>query len=297
MLYTYPIKVELASKYDYVKDIHSRMSIWFDEHFYDENRDDYTCFRYLYLIYHMLARVKHFFFKFEDYDNYAQFAASTIYMRFIRKQENGERIKSVLNYAKKTANPLKVMYQNAEFRNVVDVNKDPKSDITLVKNYLRDNVQSQYNDGLSEDVCEMFKTIPYMIKKALTESPYRSDSVEYRRIYVSCLITLLKSFTLSNKNIIKLKKAKEDNINISDETICKMYNKEREYSTSVWRLSPSMGNYIQLITNKVRKMISEEMSEIKSSYTIDDDTLDAILMSAWECVNTNDVNDGEDYNA
>ena len=45
MLYSYPTKVELAPKYDYVKDIHSRMSIWFDEHFYDENRDDYTCFR------------------------------------------------------------------------------------------------------------------------------------------------------------------------------------------------------------------------------------------------------------
>ena len=84
------------------------MSKYFDENFWSDNTNDDLCYKYLYLIFDMLAHTKSMFHLYSDYQNFALFSATTIYMRFLKKKKNGQpRVKSVLNYCKATVKHLK----------------------------------------------------------------------------------------------------------------------------------------------------------------------------------------------
>lgn len=56
-----------------------------------------------------------------------------------------------------------------------------------------------------------------------------------------------------------------------------------------------MGNYIQVLTNQIRKKIVKDIDEVRYAYTLSDDTISAILSSAWDGTNhkENDKNDQE----
>ncbi len=280
----------LYSKPDNLK--YTDLCIFFDENFYSDNRDDDTCYKYMYLIYYMLACKKKYFHKFQDYENYAIFAASTIYMRFIKKQQNGERIKSLLNYAKATCYPLKVMFQRNEFRESFD-EEHSNIEPSMIQESLKASIQSQYNYGLEDAIVEVFNNIPHFIREEISRTPYKTDVIMSKRIYISCLITLLKSFTLSNNNQSKLNKRIESGT-ANQELLVKLFNREREYSTTVWRLDESMGDYIQLLANKIRIRIQKELKEARNSFALDDTTLEAILMTAWEGTNHSSGNDFEE---
>lgn len=238
MLYSRPSKVampelpENIEKFNKAKDIHSKMSIYFDENFYSEHRNEENCYKYMYLIYYMLVCKAKYFKNFSDCDEYAQFAANTIYMRFLKKQANGERIKSILNYAKSTLYPLKVMYQNETFRIVFPNGKNDEGVNSLLQETMRQYVQNQYNDDMENDILEVFANIPYYIKEAISKTPYKNNRLMCRRLTISCLLTLLKSFTLSNESLEKLKAREEKGLN-NDEVLFKMFNKERETSTTL----------------------------------------------------------------
>ena len=76
MLYSRPTKVaspklpENIAKFEKAKDIHSKMAIYFDENFYSNERDDENCYKYMYLIYYMLACKNKYFASYSDYDGY-----------------------------------------------------------------------------------------------------------------------------------------------------------------------------------------------------------------------------------
>ena len=296
MLFSRPSRVaspslpENIEKFNKAKDIHSKMSIYFDENFYSDHRNDENCYRYMYLIYYMLACKKKYFRNYNDYDEYAQFATNIIYLRFIKKQLEGERIKSVLNYIKSTLYPLKVMYQNATFRNVI-VEDDMVNSST--QEMMRQYVQEQYNDGIDEDIVAIFKDIPHYVSDAIKNTPYKYDKIMYRRLKISCLLTLLKSFTLSSEHIKRLEARKEKGLN-NTEVLYKMFNKERETSTTLWKLNESMGNYVQVLSNQIRKRIMREIEEIRQSYTLSNEALDSILMTAWDGTNMNDTDNNKE---
>lgn len=280
MLYSRPTKVaspelpENIEKFNKAKNIHTKMSIYFDENFYSDHRNDENCHKYIYLIYYMLACQAKYFHKYDDYDEYAQFAANTIYMRFLKKWNQGERVKSVLNYAKSTMYPLKVMYQNTNFGTVSPVNE-------LNQDMLKEHIQSQYNEGMEEDILSVFSNIAYYVNETINNTPYKYDKIVSKRLKISCLLTLLKSFTLSKENMSKIKEKQEKGLK-NDEMLYKMFNKERETSTTTWRVDPSMGAYVQVLANQVRKKIIKDINEIRGSYMLSGETLDAILSTAWD---------------
>lgn len=290
MLYSRPKVVampelpENIEKWKKAKDIHSKMAIYFDENFYSEKRNDNNCYRYMYLIYYMLACGKKYFHNYEDYDEYAQFAATTIYIRFLKKLENGERIKSILNYAKSTLYPLKVMYQNDSFRTVVDEEHDPRYNSVSFQQMLRDNIQAQYyKDELDKYIVDVFKEIPRMIKERILLTPYKQDKLMVKKIYMSCLLSFLSSITLSNESLERINNKLVNNLyGVSEDYICKLYNRERESGVILWKLDESMKDFIQVLVNSIRRDIFKEIEESKGSLTLGDNILDAILYSAWE---------------
>lgn len=257
------------------------LCIFFDENFWLENRNDEECYRILYLLYYMLACKKKYFASFKQYDEYAQLAANMIFMRFEKKKKAGLKVKSVLNYVKSTLYAQKVAYQNAEFRDTLSPD-DSRAEGVI--NMMREQVQQTYNEGMIDDIIDVFCDIPEMVRHMIQSTPYKNDPVMSRRIYISCLITLIKGFTLNNDDVERLKTREEKDLD-NTEVVIKMFNKERETSTTVWRLDSTMGPYIQVLANKIRKKIVQELSDVRASYTLNDEIIDAILSTAWEGVN------------
>lgn len=249
---------------------------YFDDTFYTKERDDEKCYRAMYLIYYMLACKKQYFRTYEDYDRFAQFAATTIYIRFMKKQEKGERIKSLLNYAKASVYPLSLMYKKQEY-NETNIAKEDPSLLWTYQLKMRELVQDQCNDGLQEDTIESFKGIPAMIREVLDETPYRDDKIAYMRLYKSCLITLIKSFTLGSYSEAVVEKRNERDMNISPEFLLKIFKREQEGALTLWRLESDMKDYVDLLVKKIMKKMMNEIYDVEQSYALSVDTLDNIL--------------------
>lgn len=274
------------------------MCIFFDKNFYSDMRDDETCYKYMYLIYHMLACKKRFFHNYEDYDLFAQYAATTIYTRFLKKEADGApRIKSILNYAKKTVYPLKVMYQKQEYKNIVNSELDDGIDSVMIENHMKDTIQQQYDEGLEEAVQDVLRQIPYYVIEVINNTPYSNNKLMKRKLYISCVISLLKSVVLSTYNIDRLKKRELKDSPIGIELLRKMYTQERENSITLWKLDDSMVDYVKVLTNLIRKRIVEEIVETRKSFLLSTEMMDAVLMSAWDSkthsANTEDSEDME----
>jgi hypothetical protein len=78
----------------------------------------------------------------------------------------------------------------------------------------------------------------------------------------------------------------------TENTAFKMLEKEKEVSMIVWRLDDSLTNYVEMLTNKVRKKFGRDLLEIKKLYELPEEDLNAIMMSAY---NT-DPNDNNEEN-
>ena len=84
MTYNRPDKVYLPPEYDNkAKNIYTRMALYFDLFIYSDKRDDTLLYQYLYHIIYMLACRKKYFVSWEDYDNFALYMATKVYMRYI----------------------------------------------------------------------------------------------------------------------------------------------------------------------------------------------------------------------
>lgn len=208
------------------------MCIFFDENFYSPYRDDEKCYKYLYLIYYMLACKKKYFHKFEEYDSFAIFSANIIFIRFLKKQKNGEKIKSILNYAKATLYPLKVMYQKQEFREVINA-EVIDIDIEGIKNELRQQVQTQYYYNIEDNTVELFSDIHRIVEEVIFNTPYKNNKLMIKRLYISCILSLLKSFTLPPNLLKKLNQKNQINIKTRLNTINKVFTLEREKSATL----------------------------------------------------------------
>lgn len=245
----------------------------------------------LYLIYYSLMRARGGFQRHEDYYGYADYAATTIYLRFLKKLNNGEPVSSVLNYAKSTLNPLKVAYQNENFHEVINPDANPETDISGFAQRMRDAIQSDYCFGLEEDMLDAFSRLPKIVKAVVDHSPYGNDPLLNLKLYNSCLLSLIKSFTLSNSILRKIQAkgvAKKDQ---EDFIIRKAYEKDRITSATCWHLPEEYKSYIQLLTNKVRVIFAKEVEEVKRSFDLDENVLDSIMTSAYAL----SENDNEEY--
>ena len=274
------------------KEKYTDMCIWFDENFYKDGSevDIDRCFKYIYLVYHMLAWVeKYFGFDYKEYDDFATYAASTILIRFLRKKEKGERINSLLNYAKRSVYPLVVNYRKQEKRGILSEDGEKQIDIEALKDTLRMQVSQQYTDtvAVQEAIINAFVNIPVIINKFLDMSPYRYNVVMRRRIYMSCLLSVLSSFTLSNDAIERINQRMEKGKKYSEEKLGKLYLKEKD-RVILWRLDRSMTDYIKVLVNRIRKAVMDDLKDTMAYYTVPVEVLDDVLATAWDTVNDDD---------
>lgn len=259
------------------------MCIYFDKHIYDKDRDDTLLYQYLYHIIYMLACKKKYFVSWEDYDNFALYMATKVYMRYINPKHQGEkgRIKSVLNYCKNLLYPTKVDYQKDTFTEIIGSEPEAK-DFSTLRNNLMESVQSSHRDimELLYDLSKEFEHIPELINDEIINITHSKDKRFKHRIFVSVLLTLLSSITFS-KSIDKKIKTKQDKGPINDKLVIKNLVKEMGSSVILWRLGPEWTNLVKLITLKVRKRCGMAVRLTKKEYDLSDDEVLAVLATAY----------------
>lgn len=249
----------------------------FDEEFPSPNRDDTKLYRTVYLVFYMLACKDNFFQNnFEYYDKYAQFAATTIYVRFLKKLRNGERVKSLLNYAKASKGFLKTMFQNFEFETVIGPEQGVNTQNLTER--MQASVRSDYREGLEEDVEVTLGKIDTIIQDIIDDMSMNYDELTKHRIYMSSLLTMLNSVTLNKDLKAQLNKSKK---NLDDSLFLDALAKEREKPPILWNLPSTMSNIVRVVVNKSRQELSEELNEMIKDHTLPDDVIDLILANAY----------------
>lgn len=264
----------------------TKMAMYFDEHINDKERDDGLLYQYVYHLVYMRARQKNYFQSYTDYDDFALYAASKIYLRAIKQpledsDSKTKPIKSILNYTKAVLYPLKVDFQKETYEEIINPNIDNRINGDKLLNNMHDAIQSDYQWGLFEEIFSQLESLPRYIEEVVQESPYKNDVLTARRLYMSILISFLKGITISNPGLEKVKKREDKNLK-TDGVVLKMLEKERENSTTVWRLKDSMLNYVEVLTNRVRKKFGQDLIELSQSFLLNDAELESVVMSAYQ---------------
>ena len=253
----------------------------------------------------MLACKSKYFHNFEDYDKFSIYVATTVYMRIIKGRlrpkktvnEDGTitvepgKLKSILNYLKNVLYVLKILYQQETFNEVVAV--DPSKidgSYQLWASSLEYSLGCQGNEERKQlEIVEDINELPNIIQEVINETPYKTDKLMSKRLYTSCLLTILKSITLSKVSKDKLAGVSEIG-GKHDEVLVKLLSKERASSVTLWKLPDSMRDYVEMLTNKIREKLTINICATASDYEIDEFELDNIMKSMLN----NDVDDYEE---
>lgn len=274
------------------------MCKYFDEHIYDADRDDNLLYQYLYHICYMLACKARYFKDMDEYDDFALYISSKLYMKYpiptesnVRDGkimiEDDKRLISILNYTKSVLYPMKVNYQREFYAQVFMYENVGDGDKIIEE--MKVSIQKDYADELEESVIESLHFVPNIIKKTINETPYKNDKLMCKRLYMSCLLSIVNGMTLSNST--KNKIAKRSDINEREELFIKSLQQERQKQIILWHLDETLKDYIRMLVNKIRKDLYRDITQTKNQFSLTDKELDGIMLSAFAYGN----NYEEDY--
>lgn len=274
---------------------YTQMCIWIDEHVYSDDCDDEKLFEYLYHITNMLAYKRRFFEKSAYYDDYAIYAATRIFMRLKDKRqfncdENGKsltKVKSVLNYAKKVLYPTKVAFESDNYaQNYVQLPENASMYDAGFHSALISSV-----DGLKiADFSAYLGDVVSTIKSFVYKLPHSKKS-EIQNIYLSCLLSMLNSVVLDNKNKAKYLELKCSG-RLKPEHIDKLYKSERQDCVILYHLDLSMKSYITVIVNELRHLLANDLSGILNTSVQSEANMKSLLISS---INMDLGSDYEEY--
>lgn len=270
------------------------MCIYIDKHFPEiavagEHPDiENTIFEYLYHIVYALACKAGYFKDFSDYDSFAIYAAAELYFSMRKKLVNAGQevrgkvvvpVKSCLNFIKATLFPLKVNYQQENFASVIDPAVHDGAE--AIGDEMRENVQSQYRPELLECYTDAIKEVPSFIHKIIAQSPFRSNPVMCKKLYLSAILTFINNITIPNK--LKSKIYGSENDASSTKQIEKLVNAYKQNSDPaiLWHLEEDIGNYINLIVIKAKIEFSKQLEYYIHGNDMSDEMLDSILKTAY----------------
>lgn len=271
------------------------MCIFVDENFpklvkeHNQQLED-TIVKYLYWIINSLAKTNQFFNRWEDYEDFSLFLAAQVFQICRQRLQNQGKIirgkevlpvKSCLNYIKSILYPYKVQYQQSNYSEVLHgVNIENPDQL---QENLREEVRQQYRPDLGEIIHDLVTELPektyFMLEH---QSPYKTDPTMIKRIYLSCMLTLIENITL---------KKKEDEI-IDPKNYAKLYEKDRKKQVVIlWHLPEHMEGYIRFLVYRIKRIISNELGTWRDKMNLSDEVVDSIIETAF--VNR-DGEDGDD---
>ena len=278
------------------------MCIYIDEKLKQQNiseEESSLIYEYLYHIIYMLSVKNKYFNKEVYYDEFAITLATDVFHRLFTNpklnelDENGQpkltKIKGCLNYIKAILYGRKVTFEQQNYsQKYIDmeyINSDVSCTNITSYSYSRDNMQ--FNLGL--DMSMYLDTLSKTIKHFLyTNSPYKKDKLLMKNIYISCMISILKSllFTINDEEGIKNKYTKPD---AKFRYLCKEYKQNRDNCVTLYHLPHKYKDYITLLVRQLYTLIGKDIQELCSTnISIPEDVLMNILLGEVIDKNSND---------
>ena len=266
------------------KDVtYTEMAIYIDTHVYEEGCDESLIFEYLYHLCYMLAKHAHYFNKNSYYDDFAIYAATSVYMRYKNKKQfevdkygnpRMTKLKSCLNYIKTILYPKKVDFEQKHYSQLYsspDV-PDEKTSLSL------DSLVSQTVDELNVSQFKLcLGDTAATCRNVIRDIPYRTDKSLWNNIYLSCLLTFISNLTLSEKNKEKIKQQGKAFF-LKPELLEAMY-KEESNDVVLFHLDNSMHDYIKVLTVKMKRVLAKDLSLSLHEYISFDGNLQNMLLS------------------
>ena len=239
---------------------YTQMAIYIDQNIYSDNKDEEKLYTYLYHLAIMLATQGAYFSCAEEYDQFGLFSATKLYLRYTNQKqfetnEDGspkmKKIKSCLNYIKRIIYPYKVDFEmefNIENKDVdvIQLGGFDLGEHMIEQTSLFDSMSYSFTLG----------EISSIVRAHLKKIPCKTRSAEWMNIYMSCMLTLLNSMTLSNYQLKEFRKLKLPKY----ETLERLYTQLRYEDPILFHLDPSMSTYIRVLVAELRHVIAAELS-------------------------------------
>lgn len=230
-----------------------------------------TVYNYLWLLVKALAIKKCMFKKFEDYDGYAFYAATRLFLALRKNHLNQGKIikgkqirpiKSCLNYTKALLYPMKIEYQRETFKEIIEeefVSK--KFDAFTYKEQLKSEAMdsSDISAQLSAYLHDALSQQSRLLDNLLEKSPFGPMTPEYKNLKISIL--------LNGINILHTKKK----LVVTD-----------QQSIILWHLPKTMTSYVKILVKEFFTAIKLEIMDCCKETRPADTTLEAILQANWE---------------
>ena len=268
---------------------YTQMAIYIDEHVYDpectEDQDN-LIFQYIYHIVYMLAHKGKFFNKAQYYEDFAIYMATQVFMRLRNKKQyefkdDGtaklKKIKSVLNYIKKTIDPRRVDFQQEFFTQTI-LSVDEENYTTDVHYTLANQLSQSIDEMAVVDFNVCLSDICRTAKEVIKNIPYKKDKATFNNIYLSCLLTFLNSITLRRQDIVRLESLKRGKLG-NPQLVEDLYTKQSENCVILYHLDKNMTQYIEVLTRKMKHAIAKDLSMTLHTYVPSDDGFKNLIMS------------------
>lgn len=270
------------------------MAIYVDDHIYSGNYDGELVYQYLYFLIYMLAKKKKYFSSEKVYDDFSIWLATKMYVRLtdprqFDEKEKLEKITSVLNYLKGILYAKQVEY-NSELGFQTTLGKFQSKyvkdfdDDALVE-YYRGSIESHNNDVIRAATLDLLETIPNLFQKELNKSPYKANKAMMHSLYISCLLTFIKTTTLSNHQLERLNKSllKHPNIDVS------RLGATTTVEIVLWNVPDYLSDYVKLLYNRVRAVVIDEVKDGVARYSLSMHDLTSVIKSNYEGVGTKET--------
>ena len=270
------------------------MAKYIDDHVREEDCDEERIFEYMYQLFYVLSVKAKMFKTGADYDNYALYGATQLFVRYRKENSNPnlKPIKSSLNYIKKLLYPIRVDYQQANFAEMFT-----EESLEALPNQLRSDAASRArslnSDLLTVDYRYCLSQTSAVVKRILKMSPYRDLPYMAHNVYLSCMLTLLKSLTISNKNQLRLDNKLSKKLPV-DNLLDQIYAAEIRDDVVLFHLDKSMRNYIDTLVKRIKHELAKDLKYLIGSYELSDESLRDIMASPMGDCNITNNNPGRD---
>lgn len=235
----------------------------------EENEE--IIYKYLVILVNMLSRKYKYFKTNEDYEDFAFWEATDLFMRL--KNTNLPKVKSILNYLKGSLYGQKVKYQKTYYSEVITPDI---TDATINLNLA--SYSKQLYDTVSDynivEIEQSIRQIPLTIKAFLDKKLSILSEQEYQNIYISILLSIIDSITL-NKRFSEKIYCKNNSSNYRQTYIKNMF--ESQQKIILYHLSEDMESYISILIKQLKFVLTQDISYLGNYFTNASDELSSYI--------------------
>lgn len=259
------------------------MAIYIDAHINQENYDVNKCFEYMYHLFMMLALKGRYFRDAADYDEYALYGATQVLMRYKKQQDPNykrqlEPLKSVLNYIKKIAVPLKINYQQANYAEIFNDISLQSGNADVIASDITHKIIRENNKLSDVELRFYLEQISFTIKKEIKNGPYAKDRRIRHKLFLSVLFSFLYTLTLSKKNHDRVE-MRANKKAPPEVYINKIYKEESTDGIILWHLSIEWHNYVSTLFNRIKRILCDDLKFLIGSNQPSEDVIKSVLLS------------------